>query len=637
MIKDRLDLIKEYINFFKSKAHKEIPNSPLIPENDPTVLFTTSGMHPLVPFLLGQKHPLGKRLVNVQKCIRTGDIDEVGNEKNHTFFEMLGNWSLGDYFKKEAIEYSFEFLTKVLKIPLDMLAVSVFEGDKDAGKDEESAKIWEKLGIKKERIAYLPKSNNWWGPAGNTGPCGPDTEMFYWIGKGKPKGNPETNEDYWKEIWNDVLMQYNKDEQGNFNLAKQQNVDTGLGVERVLATLQGFKDNYLTEIWLPIIKEIEKISNKKYGKDEGETRAMRIIADHIKASLMILAEKQTPSNTERGYVLRRLIRRAIRYGKFLGIQGNLTKRVAESIFPIYKDYSHLEKNKLFILKELELEEETFAKTLEEGLKKAEKIFSKKTPIKREKFVKLMEAHGKIDILIKMLDNKDSKKPYSLKEFNISEKEIDQAIVTGEESFLLYQSSGFPLEMIDELADERCLIVPHRYFRQEQAKHQELSRTASAGVFKAGLADNSEIATKYHTATHLLLAALREVLGEHVEQRGSNITAERMRFDFSHDNKLTEQQLKEVEKIVNDNIKAGFLVKREEMSLNEAKKSGATGIFEEKYGEKVSVYTICDAKSNVSKEICSGPHVTNTKDLGKFKILKEEASSKGVRRIKAVLT
>jgi alanyl-tRNA synthetase len=637
MIKDRLDLIKEYINFFKSKAHKEIPNSPLIPENDPTVLFTTAGMHPLVPFLLGQKHPLGKRLVNVQKCIRTGDIDEVGNEKNHTFFEMLGNWSLGDYFKKEAIEYSFEFLTKVLKIPLDMLAVSVFEGDKDAGKDEESAKIWEKLGIKKERIAYLPKSNNWWGPAGNTGPCGPDTEMFYWIGKGKPKGNPETNEDYWKEIWNDVLMQYNKDEQGNFNLAKQQNVDTGLGVERVLATLQGFKDNYLTEIWLPIIKEIEKISNKKYGKDEGETRAMRIIADHIKASLMILAEKQTPSNTERGYVLRRLIRRAIRYGKFLGIQGNLTKRVAESIFPIYKDYSHLEKNKLFILKELELEEETFAKTLEEGLKKAEKIFSKKTPIKREKFVKLMEAHGKIDILIKMLDNKDSKKPYSLKEFNISEKEIDQAIVTGEESFLLYQSSGFPLEMIDELADERCLIVPHRYFRQEQAKHQELSRTASAGVFKAGLADNSEIATKYHTATHLLLAALREVLGEHVEQRGSNITAERMRFDFSHDNKLTEQQLKEVEKIVNDNIKAGFLVKREEMSLNEAKKSGATGIFEEKYGEKVSVYTICDAKSNVSKEICSGPHVTNTKDLGKFKILKEEASSKGVRRIKAVLT
>ena len=637
MIKDRLDLIKEYINFFKSKAHKEIPNSPLIPENDPTVLFTTAGMHPLVPFLLGQKHPLGKRLVNVQKCIRTGDIDEVGNEKNHTFFEMLGNWSLGDYFKKEAIEYSFEFLTKVLKIPLDMLAVSVFEGDKDAGKDEESAKIWEKLGIKKERIAYLPKSNNWWGPAGNTGPCGPDTEMFYWIGKGKPKGNPETNEDYWKEIWNDVLMQYNKDEQGNFNLAKQQNVDTGLGVERVLATLQGFKDNYLTEIWLPIIKEIEKISNKKYGKDEGETRAMRIIADHIKASLMILAEKQTPSNTERGYVLRRLIRRAIRYGKFLGIQGNLTKRVAESIFPIYKDYSHLEKNKLFILKELELEEETFAKTLEEGLKKAEKIFSKKTPIKREKFVKLMEAHGKIDILIKMLDNKDSKKPYSLKEFNISEKEIDQAIVTGEESFLLYQSSGFPLEMIDELADERCLIVPHRYFRQEQAKHQELSRTASAGVFKAGLADNSEIATKYHTATHLLLAALREVLGEHVEQRGSNITAERMRFDFSHDNKLTEQQLKEVEKIVNDNIKAGFLVKREEMSLNEAKKSGATGIFEEKYGEKVSVYTICDAKSNLSKEICSGPHVTNTKDLGKFKILKEEASSKGVRRIKAVLT
>ena len=586
-LQTREELIKEYIDFFKSKSHKEILNSPLIPENDPTVLFTTAGMHPLVPFLLGQAHPQGKRLVNVQKCIRTGDIDEVGNSKNHTFFEMLGNWSLGDYFKKEAIEYSFEFLTKVLKIPTDHLAVSVFQGDNDAKKDEESAKIWKSLGIKEERIAFLPKENNWWGPAGNTGPCGPDTEMFYWIGEGTPKGNPKTNEAEWKEIWNDVLMQYHKDEKGNYNLAKQQNVDTGLGVERVLATLQGYKDNYQTEIWHPIIKVIEKISKLDY-KLENNKKAMRIIADHIKASVMILAEKRSPSNTERGYVLRRLIRRAIRYGKSLGIEGNFTKKVAESVFPIYKDYKHLEKNKEFILKELELEEEKFSSVIEQGIKFFEKLKTNK--------------------------------------------------IDGKTAFLLYQSYGFPIEMTQELAREKDIEVNIIEFEQEQANHQTLSRTSSAGVFKAGLADHGEQATKYHTATHLLLAALKQVLKKEVEQRGSNITAERLRFDFSSDEKLSPCQLQEIEKIVNENIQKGLEVKREELSLTEAKKSGATGIFEDKYGEKVSVYTICNPnnKSHISKEICSGPHVTNTKELGKFKIAKEEASSKGVRRIKAIL-
>lgn len=586
-MKTRQELIKSYIDFFKSKNHKEIPNSPLVPENDPTVLFTTAGMHPLVPFLLGQRHPLGKRLVNIQKCIRTTDIDNVGDSCHHTFFEMLGNWSLGDYWKKEAIEYSFEFATKILKLDKEKLAVTVFKGDKDAGKDEEAAKIWKSLGIKQERIVYLPKEDNWWGPAGLQGPCGPCTEVFYW--KNNNEKAPkifDSKDNNWVEIWNDVLMQYIKNESGKFIEAKQKNIDNGRGTERILAVLLGLDDNYLTEAWLPIIKKIEELSRRKYGKNKEETRAMRIIADHIKASVMILAEKVSPSNVERGYVLRRLIRRAIRYAKFLGME-KFSKEVAESVFPIYPDYSQLKLNKDFILKELKAEEEKFSEVIEQGIKYFEKL--------------------KI------------------------ERKID-----GKTAFLLYQSYGFPIEMTQELAREKKLEVDILGFEQEQAKHQELSRSLSAGVFKSGLADSSEQTTKYHTATHLLLVALKQVLKENIEQRGSNITAERLRFDFSYDHKLTDAQLKEVEKIVNEYIKKNLQVKREEMPLELARKSGASGIFEDKYQDIVSVYTICDSKSHISKEICTGPHVSNTKELGKFKITKEESSGKGIRRIRAIL-
>ena len=564
---NRKKLISNYIEFFKSKNHKEIPNSSLVPENDPTVLFTTAGMHPLVPFLLGQTHPQGKRLVNVQKCIRTGDIDEVGNTTHHTFFEMLGNWSLGDYWKKEAIEFSFEFLTKILKIKKENISVTCFAGDKDAVKDEEAAKIWLKLGINK--IKFLGKDDNWWGPAGNTGPCGPDTEMFI-------NGT---------EIWNDVFMQYNKTADNKYHELKQKNVDTGMGVERILAVLNNIKDNYLTECFLPIIKEIEKLSKKKYGKNEGETRAMRIIADHIKASVFILAENIVPSNKERGYVLRRLIRRAIRYGKTLMMQNNFTARLAEIVIEMYPDYPLLKQNQDFILQEIEKEENRFRQSLQSGLNFFEKIAKEKQ-------------------------------------------------ISGKDAFLLYQSYGFPIEMTQELAKEKKIKINMQEFEQENKKHQELSRTASAGVFKSGLADSSEQTTKLHTAAHMLLAALRQVLKKDIHQKGSNITPERLRFDFSFDRKLTDSELNKVENLVNEKIKANLQVKKEELTLEQAKKSGAEGIFDNKYKnlEKVFVYSI----GNFSKEICSGPHVENTGKLGKFKITKEEASSAGVRRIKAIL-
>lgn len=572
-----IELKKKFIEFFKSKGHKEIENSSLVPRDDPTVLFTTAGMHPLVPFLLGQKHPLGKRLVNVQRCIRTGDIDSVGDSYHHTFFEMLGNWSLGDYFKKDAIEWSFAFLTKVLKMPAERIAVSVFKGDKDCPKDEESASVWLGLGIPKERIAYLPKENNWWGPAGKTGPCGPDTEMFYWKPNNKKapvKFNPE--DDNWVEIWNDVLMQYNKDEKG-YHTAEQKNVDTGMGVERTTAILNGLEDNYLSDVFLPVIKKIEGISGKKYSGQ----KEMRIIADHIKASVFIISDGVVPSNSERGYVLRRLIRRAIRYGWEIGMK-QFTVKVAEPVFEIYPDYK-LDKKKVF--EELEKEEEKFLKTIEEGVKYFRKI-------------------------------SDGKK-------NIS----------GKDAFLLYQSFGFPLEMTAELAEEKGIKVDEEGFESENTKHQELSRTASSGMFKSGLADNSEATTKLHTATHLLNQALREVLGKKdIFQKGSNITPERLRFDFNFERKLTDEELKKVEDLVNKKISDALEVKREEMTVEEAKKKGAQGVFESKYGEKVSVYSA----GSFSKEICAGPHVKNTKEIGKFKIIKEESSAAGVRRIKAIL-
>jgi len=555
---NRKQLIKKYIEFFKKQGHKEIPNSSLVPENDPTVLFTTAGMHPLVPFLLGQKHPLGKRLVNVQKCIRTGDIDEVGDTTHHTFFEMLGNWSLGDYWKKESIGYSFEFLTKVLKIPQKDILVTCFKGEKEISKDNESAKIWEEVGISK--IKFLGKKDNWWGPAGNTGPCGPDTEIF-------------VNN---FEIWNNVFMEYNKNEKRMYDELKQKNVDTGMGVERTVAVLNGLEDNYLAEMWKPIIEKIEKLSKETY---KGNEKAMRIIADHVKASVLIIADGIVPSNTEQGYVLRRLIRRAVRYTKELGIKEPISK-IAEPVFKIYDDYKL---NKKIILEELEKEEEKFNKTLEKGLN----VF----------------------------------------------KKLSSTNITGEKAFLLFQSYGFPIEMTTELAKELGINVDEKGFYKELAKHQELSRTASVGKFKSGLADDSEATTKLHTAAHLVLEALKIVLKDKkIVQKGSNINPERLRLDFSFDRKVTPEEIKKVEELVNKKIEEKIKVVREEMSPKDAFKQGAEGEFGSKYPDIVSVYTIGD----FSKEICTGPHVENTKDLGKFKIIKEQSSSSGVRRIKGVL-
>ncbi|MEK6927711.1 MAG: alanine--tRNA ligase [Nanoarchaeota archaeon] len=595
-ISTRQELIKEYIEFFKSKHHKHIPSASLIPENDPTVLFTTAGMHPLVPYLLGQKHPLGKRLCDVQKCIRTQDIDEVGDSCHHTFFEMLGNWSLGDYFKKEAIEFSFEFLTQILKLSKDRLAVTCFGGDHrtpQVPKDKDSAYLWLDLGISGERIAYLEggvleSKNNWWGPAGETGPCGPDTEMFYWKSNNKPapkKFNPE--DETWVEIWNDVLMQYNKTKSGNYESAPQKNIDTGMGVERTLAVLNGLEDNYLTSIFLPIIKEIESISNKSY---KGNERAMRILADHIRAATFILGDIRAikPSNVGQGYVLRRLIRRAIRYGKMLGIKDSFTSKIAKAVLPIYPDYQELHMNHNFIKEQLDEEEIKFNATLEKGLKKFNELTSDK-------------------------------------------------LISGTEAFLLFQSYGFPIEFTQELADEKNIKVDLEEYNQEFERHQTLSRTASAGMFKSGLADNSDAVKKLHTATHLLNEALRQCLSKEIKQKGSNINPERLRFDFNFPRKLTEEELKKIEDWVNNKIQQSLEITREEIPLNDAIKSEAQSEFGAKYPELVSVYTIQskDKKSFISKEICTGPHVSNTSELHHFKITKEESVASGIRRIKAV--
>lgn len=602
------ELRKKYFDFFTAKGHEIIPSAPLIPENDPTVLFTTAGMHPLIPFLLGEKHPAGKRLVSVQKCIRTADIEEVGDDTHLTFFEMLGNWSLGDYFKKEAIEWSFEFLTSKewLNLEKEKIAVSVFAGDKDAPFDKEAYDLWKNLVISEKRIAKLPKKNNWWGPAGETGPCGPDSEMFYWTGQTEAPEIFDPEDNQWVEIWNDVFMQYNKTKEGKYEVLKQQNVDTGMGLERTLAVLNNEPSVYETELFKDIISIIKKsaslddvessfdrlyntgnIVNQEVDslRERAEKmRLIRIIADHIKATVFMLAEGLEPSNTERGYVLRRLIRRAVRYGKLLGINRSFTFQVAQPVIGIYQDvYPELLKNKDFIEEQLVREEEKFSKTLEQGLKE-----------------------------LKGLENKS-------------------ANITGQQGFDLYQSYGFPKEMIKE----ETLQVSENFdqeFDGALKKHQELSRTASAGMFKAGLADHSEIAIKYHTATHLLQQALRDVLSQEVRQKGSNINAERLRFDFSYGQKMTPEQIKKVEDIINEKISEALPIIMKEMSLAEAQKSGAIGLFAEKYGNRVKVYSIGD----YSQEICGGPHVQNTKDLGHFKIIKEEAVSQGVRRIKAVL-
>lgn len=601
------DLKNKYVDFFKSVNHAEIPSASIIPENDPTTLFISAGMHPLVPYLLGQPHPLGKRLVDVQKCIRTGDIDEVGDTYHHTFFEMLGNWSLGDYFKKEAIAFSFELLTssKYLNIDKKNLAVTCFAGDNDCPRDEESAAFWLEQGIDKDHIAFLPKKNNWWGPAGTTGPCGPDTEMFYWTGTDEVPQKFDADDSRWLEIWNDVFMQYNKLADGAYELLKAPNVDTGMGVERTTAVLSSLSDNYMTDIWQPIIKKIEEISGKKYviaseskqsfkkiatssSTPRDDARSFRIIADHLKAAVFMIADGVEPSNKERGYVLRRLIRRAIRQGKLIGIENNFCSAIAQAVLDNQDNYAgiypELDLNKSKILETLEAEETKFRRTLNKGLNE----------------------------ITKLIDRQKS--------------------VSGKEAFDLYQSFGFPVEMIEEELKKNNLSLDIDEYNRLKAEHIKQSQTLSAGKFKSGLADHSEIITKYHTATHLVHAALRKVLGEHVQQSGSNITSERLRFDFSHPEKVTEIQLKEVEKIVNEQISASLPVTVESMKFVEAQKSGALAFFGTKYPEIVTVYTV----GNFSKEVCTGPHVDNTNKLGVFSILKEESAGSGKRRIYAIL-
>ena len=573
-----------YIDFFISKNHKQIPSAPVVPENDPSVLFNTAGMQPLIPYLMGQTHPYGTRLCDYQKCIRTNDLDEVGDTTHHTFFEMLGNWSLGDYFKDESIEWSFEFLTKHLNIPVERLAVTVFKGNDIIPFDEVSYNKWLSLGIKEERIARTVEDNFW--IAGETGPCGPDTEIFYWRSEDEIPEHFDTEDNRWVEIWNNVFMQYYKDKDGNVTELPKKNVDTGMGVERTTAILEGVNDNYESSIWKDVIALISEISNTKY---EDNKVSMRIIADHLRTAVFISADPAgiKPSNTDQGYILRRLIRRAIRHAKALNIDINSDweQRIAKLILEKYKTYyKELELNENVVYEVLANEKTKFNRTLEKGLREFEKV------------------------------TKDG-------------NDIDATI-----AFRLFDTNGFPLELTEELASERNLKVDSEGFKVKFKEHQEKSRTASAGKFKGGLAGDGEIETKYHTATHLLNAALKEVVNKDVHQKGSNITSERMRFDFSCDHKLTDEEKEKAEELVNKWIKEGLEVTKEEMSKEDAIKSGAECMFIEKYPDVVTVYSI----GNISKELCGGPHVSNTSELGEFKITKEEASSAGVRRIKAIL-
>ena len=566
-----------YIDFFVSKGHKQIPSAPVVPENDPSVLFNTAGMQPLIPYLMGQTHPYGTRLCDYQKCIRTNDLDNIGDTYHHTFFEMLGNWSLGDYFKDEAIEWSYEFLTKVLNIPVERLAVTVYAGSNNIPFDEVSYNKWLSLGIKEEKIAKTVDDNFW--IAGEAGPCGPDSEMFYWRSNDPIPEVFDTEDERWVEIWNDVFMQYNKAADGTITELPKKNVDTGMGVERVTAILEGVNDNYESSIWKDVIELISKISNLPY---KGNEQSMRIIADHLRTSVFISADYAgvKPSNVGQGYILRRLIRRAIRHAKKLGIDisSNWEQEIASLIISKYeKYYSELTDNKNTVLEVLKNEKEKFNRTLEKGLREFEKVTK---------------------------DNKD----------------IDATT-----AFRLYDTYGFPIELTVELAHERNINVDEEGFKDKFKAHQELSRTASAGQFKGGLSGNNEIETKYHTATHLLNAALKVVVNKDVHQKG--------RFDFSCDHKLTDEEKQKIEDLVNEWIKEGLPVTVEEMSKEDAVKSGAECMFIEKYPDIVTVYTIGD---NISKELCGGPHVKNTNELGHFKIVKEEASSSGVRRIKAIL-
>lgn len=591
------ELRSKYIEFFKSKKHVEISGKSLIPDNDPTVLFTTAGMHPLVPYLMGEPHPAGKRLCDYQKCIRTGDIDSVGDSSHLTCFEMLGNWSLGDYFKDESIRWSFDFLTKSewLGIPIDKLSVTVFEGEEGIEADTQSAHIWAELGIPNERIYFLPRSDNWWGPAGETGPCGPDTEIFYDTGKSACSENcrPGCSCGKYVEIWNNVFMQYNKGKDGAYTPLEHPCVDTGMGIERTVAMLQGKKSVYETEVFVPIIQSLEDLTQKTYGSNETDDISIRIICDHVRAAVFIIGDPKAvlPSNVGAGYVLRRLIRRAIRHGKKLGLEKPFLSTPAKVVINIFKNaYPELHETHDFILDALYKEEEKFLDTLKKGEAEFEKL------------------------LPNLLKN-------------------PKKIISGRLAFRLYDTFGFPVELTEELARENGLSINKEEFDEAYKKHQELSRAGSEQVFKGGLIDHSEITTKYHTCTHLLHQALTLVLGEHVAQKGSNITAERMRFDFSHPQAMTKDEIQKVEDIVNEQIRLDQPVTVEVMDLDDAKKSGAKALFGEKYEQQVKVYSIGD----FSKEVCGGPHVEHTGLIGNFKIKKEQSSSSGVRRIRAVIT
>lgn len=586
------ELRKMYLKFFESKGHKIIPSASLIPENDPSVLFTTAGMHPLVPYLLGEKHPAGTRLTDAQKCVRTGDIDEVGDLSHLTFFEMLGNWSLGDYFKEDAIKFSFEFLTspEYLAIPIEKLAVTVFAGDEDAPRDEESAKIWADCGIPKDKIFYLPKSNNWW-IAGKTGPCGPDTEMF--IDRGTEKCSedcsPACDCGKYLEIWNDVFMQFYKNEDGTYSMLKQKNVDTGMGLERTLCILNGVKSVYDTELFASSKAKIEELTGKKYDESEDTTKAFRIILDHVRTATFLIGDTRgiVPSNVDQGYVLRRLIRRAVRFGRNIDLPSGSLKLIAECYIELYQEaYPELLENKAKILDELQKEEERFTKTLSDGLKEFNKVIT----------------------------------------------HIQGTVFPGKTAFRLYDTYGFPLEITKELALEKGFTVDEEGYNKAFEEHQKKSSVGSEQKFKGGLADTSEQTARLHTATHLMQAALKKVLSETVSQKGSNITVERLRFDFNFDRPMTKEEIAEVERLVNEAIKADVEIVMEEMTVEQAKNSGAVGVFDAKYGDLVKVYTM----GEYSKEICGGPHAKRTGELGTFKIKKEQSSSAGVRRIKAVL-
>ncbi len=588
------DLRNMWTDFFKKRGHAVISSASLIPENDPTVLFTTAGMHPLVPYLLGEPHPAGKRLCDCQKCVRTGDIDEVGDESHCTFFEMLGNWSLGDYFKDEMVKWSYEFLTskEYLGIDPDRLAVTVFEGDADCKRDEKTAKLWQECGIKKENIFYLPKKHNWWGPAGLTGPCGSDTEMF--VDTGKPKCgencSPACDCGKYLEIWNDVFMEFNKTADGKYEPLSQRNVDTGMGLERALMVFQGKKSVYETDLFAPIIGCIEKLSDKKYASGGETARAMRIVADHVRTSTFILGDERgvTPSNVDQGYVLRRLLRRAVRFAANLDIKGGDLSRIAAAVVENYKEvYPELKDNENKIEGEINTEVERFEKTLQGGIREFEKL----------------------------------------------SKYLVGTVVSGKAAFKLYDTYGFPIEMTVELAKEHGFTVNIADFEKAFEEHRQKSHAGAEQKFKGGLADNTETVARLHTATHLMHRALKEVLNdENANQKGSNITAERLRFDFSFPRPMTQEEIKAVEDKVNEAIKADAEIVCEEMSVEDAKKKGAVGLFSAKYGEKVKVYTM----GKYSTEICGGPHANRTGELGHFRIVKEQSSSAGVRRIKAVL-